>query len=180
MKIKYDSGNDIKNIYSEVFEVLLQKEKILKKKKTKIQKFNIINTKRLILSSIVFIFSDAFFKINNVDIEFRVIWLSVILTHMVIAFYNQNLYKKNLKNLETTDNKGELIITKDSITDKFKDTEIKINLEKITDIFIGKYSISIFSDGFISFYLPINIKKDLINTITEYKKDIKIIEITKK
>ena len=177
MTLEYNYKNNIKNVYNEVFDIIIKKKKILSNKKVKIGNF----TKNNIIGilSILFIGSivSILLEINNIPTDLIKTFDLFVIIITFGLFYNQLIFNKNLKVLKkSTANK--IIIDENKITDISNEIEIKIDIEKITHVIIGKYSVNVIAgENAVHLFFPIEIKTKIINTIKKYNQNIEIIEL---
>lgn len=177
MTIEYNIEKDFKKIYNEVFEIINNKKQIKSNKKIKSNNFTKSNTKKIVIWLIITALISGTLKnyINTNEIINIIDILMLIVIYPYI--YNQILFNKNLNNIKPSKT-NKIIINKNKITDVSNDIEITIDINKITHIIIGKYSINVLieSNSFHLFF-PIEIKSEFIKIVEKINKNIKIIEL---
>lgn len=170
MVIEYNPQKNIDNIYNEVFEIIYKKKKILSNKTKKINSFKQINIIKIVLCLLICATVSVTLEMYNYSKEITMLIDVFAITYSVILFYNQIAFSKNLKILKKNTTPSKVIIDEYTITDISNNIEIKINIEKISHIIIGKYSVNIISDDLFHLYFPIEIKDKIIKVIKKITK----------
>ena len=181
MEIEYNYQNNLNNIYNEVFNISIKQKKILLNPNIKIGNFTKNNILKIITILVIGSLISIILEMNNISHEIIKYWDIIIILLSFCLYYNQIIFNKNLK-IKKEDNKSsKLIIDENQISDVSNGIEIKFDINKITHIIVGKYSVNVLIESNPLFlFFPIEIKDKIINTLKKYKKDIKIIELNQK
>ena len=160
MKIKYEASRETFKYYNEL-TVISQRLK-------KIEKAGNIIIVNQIFKCILYIFVFAFYIfVVDRSIYFLVSYLSYMI-----------LFIKNYKVFKDGNVGGTLIINENTITDEFNKCKIELEMDQISSIIIGKYSINInFNTSKMKLMFPIQYKNKIVTSIKKYKEDVRVIEL---
>lgn len=164
MKIESNVGNNYFKIYSESHGVAINKNKILKAKKSKclnyFQMILIIFLSILILSILLILLNNCYtLSLSILFITFNIVFISLSLLQIISTYFYRKSKKFN----------NSIIIDKEGITDNsFQGIKMVFSWDKIKGVVIKKYSITILTDTRCYFYFDISNKDDIIKSVNKY------------
>ena len=180
MTLEYNLKDNINNIYNEVFEIVLKKKKILLNKKVKVGNFTKNSTIGILSILVIGSIISVLLKMNNIPTEIINVFDFFVIIIAFASVYNRIIFKKNLEFYKKT-SINKIIIDKYKLTDISNGIELKVDIEKITHIIVGKYSVNVIvGENAFHLFFPIEIKTKIIDAIKKYNKNIEIIELNKK
>lgn len=179
MKIKYDMTKNYFKYYNESQGIMMVKDEILKKPKSRLYSYTergIINLLLILLFAIIsrilyyFDNNNVLTKVLNVMLIIAFIFLVLYFVIFYISYFVENR-KKHIGNLE---------IDANGIRD-LSDSGMVIGFSwnNIKGIVIKKHTINIITDNSIYFFIDITYKERLLIAIERYNKDLPIIDKTK-
>ena len=173
MKIKYDASRETFKYYNEL-TVISQRLK-------KIEKAGNIIIVNQIFKCILYIFVFAFyiFVVDRIEPTIFTNILKYISIYFLVSYLSYMiLFIKNYKVFKDGNVGGTLIINENTITDEFNKCKIELEMDQISSIIIGKYSINInFNTPKTRFIFPIQYKDKIVTSIKKYKEDVRVIEL---
>ena len=179
MKIKYDMTKNYFKYYNESQGILLSKDEILKKPKSRLYSYTERGIINLLLIFLFAIISRIlyYFNINNVItkvLNIMLILASIFLVLYFVIFYIGYFVENRKKHI------GNLEIDADGIRD-LSDSGMVVGFSwnNIKGIVIKKHTINIITDNSIYFFIDITYKERLLIAIERYNKDLPIIDKTK-
>jgi len=176
MKIKYDMTDNYFKCYNEAQGIIISKKKLLS---GKIKKNYSYLTRGLFYLGVVLLFVllimilkyfsfDAYFiSFISICISIQVILLILYFVIFIVS-YNKEKNKKHV---------GSLIIDDKGITDlSFNGIDVCVSHDKVEGVVISKNTVTIIVDGPIFFFVNNEVKKDIVNGLKKYNKDLIVID----
>lgn len=174
MKIKYETPDNLFKFYNETVEIGQKRKKI--EKYGNISIYNQIvkySLYALLFGSCIIILMNL--KRNDIlyymIIAVSIFYLGYSIIYIINFIMNYKAFKKN-------GIKGTITINEKSIIDKDEKYKLEINLNEISSIIIGKYSVNIFLlNSKIYLRLPIVYVDQIVDSIKKHKDDIRLIKL---
>jgi len=178
MEIDYDVSKKFYRHIDELLGVIIDKKKILKNKRKRRRIKTCI--RRGVEATLLLIAFRVCHCWNNLFMGSEVYgnvvnYFSIAVILYIIMYYATFLYF--YFNYKSSPGKGKLLIDEIGITDNSESgILIKVNWEKIESVVITKNTISIIADSEIRMFIENTNKEEIIKAISEYKKDMLIID----
>lgn len=173
MKIKYEAVKDTFKYYNELT--------VINQRLKKIEKGGNIIIVNQIFKCILYIFVFAFyiFVVGRIESNIFINILKYLSIYFIISYLSYMiLFIKKYKVFKDSNVGGTLTINENTITDEFNECKIELEIDQISSIIIGKYSINInFNVSKMKLMFPIQYKDKIVTSIKKYKEDVRIIEL---
>lgn len=173
MKIKYEASKEIFKYYNELTVISQRLKKIEKGG-------NIIIVNQIIRCILcIFAFTFYIFIFGRIEPTIFTNILKYISIYFLVSYLSYMiLFIKNYKVFKDGNVGGTLIINENTITDEFNKCKIELEMDQISSIIIGKYSINInFNTSKMKLMFPIQYKNKIVTSIKKYKEDVRVIEL---
>jgi len=174
MKIKYDEPENLFKFYNETVEIGQKRKKIEKNGNANIVNQIVKYSLMIILFglyNVIFIYLKSNDIIGYILKALSIFFFIYYIFYLITFIVNYIKFKKNSI-------KGTITINENSFIDEDEKYKFEIRLDEISSVIIGKYSINIIiSNSVLYFRIPITYKDKILNAITKYKSDIKIINL---
>ena len=169
MKIKYEASKEIFKYYNEL-TVISQRLKKIEKGGNIIIVNQIIRCILCIFAFTFYIFIEPTIFINILK-YLSIYFLVSYLSYMIIFIKKYKVFKDGNVG-------GTLTINENTITDEYGKCKVELEMDQISSIIIGKYSVNInFNTPKTRFIFPIQYKDKIVTSIKKYKEDVRVIEL---
>lgn len=173
MKIKYEAVKDTFKYYNELT--------VINQRLKKIEKGGNIIIVNQIFKCILYIFVFAFyiFAVGRIEPTIFTNILKYLSIYFLVSYLSYMiLFIKSYKVFKDGNVEGTLTINEDTITDEFNKCKVELEIDQISSIIIGKYSVSInFNTPKMRLMFPIQYKDKIVTSIKKYKENVRVIEL---
>lgn len=173
MKIKYEASKEIFKYYNELTVISQRLKKIE-------NGGNIIIVNQIVRCILcIFAFTFYIFVVGRIESTIFTNILKYLSIYFIISYLSYMiLFIKKYKVFKDSNVSGTLTINENTITDEFNKCKIELDIDQISSIIIGKYSINInFNTPKMKLMFPIQYKDKIITSIKKYKEDVRVIEL---
>lgn len=171
MKIKYEASKEIFKYYNEL-TVISQRLK-------KIEKGGNIIIVNQIIRCILCIFAFYIFVVDRIEPTIFINILKYLSIYFLVSYLSYMIiFIKKYKVFKDGNVGGTLTINENTITDEYGKCKVELEMDQISSIIIGKYSVNInFNTPKTRFIFPIQYKDKIVTSIKKYKEDVRVIEL---
>lgn len=173
MKIKYEASNEIFKYYNELTVISQRLKKIEKGS-------NIIIVNQIIRCILcIFAFTFYIFIVGRIEPTIFINILKYLSIYFLVSYLSYMIiFIKKYKVFKDGNVGGTLTINENTITDEYGKCKVELEMDQISSIIIGKYSVNInFNTPKTRFIFPIQYKDKIVTSIKKYKEDVRVIEL---